>query len=93
MQLDMDKMPLGKISRKQLLEAYSVLTDSTKLRDQEEDERKRNRLIADVTNRFYTLIPHNFGTQMPPLLDNDDLLKVWSEILTVKWRAKCSSIY
>lgn len=84
----MEKMPLGKMSRKQLLEAYSVLSDSTKLRDQEEDERKRNRLIADVTNRFYTLIPHNFGTRMPPLLDNDELLKVCCEIGIAKSKAK-----
>lgn len=72
----MEKMPLGKISRKQLLEAYSVLSDSFNLQEKEKDERKLNRMIADVTNRFYTLIPHNFGTQMPPLLDNDELLKV-----------------
>ncbi|ODN00096.1 Poly [ADP-ribose] polymerase [Orchesella cincta] len=74
-ELDMEKMPLGKISRKQLLEAYSVLTDSLNLRGKETDDRKLKRLITDVSNRFYTLIPHNFGTRMPPLLDNDALLK------------------
>ena len=29
-----------------------------------------------VTFRFFTLIPHDFGMQKPPLLDNLDLIKV-----------------
>lgn len=74
-QIDTEKMPLGKISRKQLLEAYSVLNDSFKLREREKDERKLKRLMTDVSNRFYTLIPHSFGTRAPPLLDNDELVK------------------
>ena len=30
----------------------------------------------DVACRFFTLIPHDFGMQKPPLLDNLDLIKV-----------------
>lgn len=31
--------------------------------------------LLDASNRFYTLIPHDFGMQKPPLLDNEDLIK------------------
>ena len=32
--------------------------------------------ILDASNRFYTLIPHDFGLKSPPKLDNEDLIKV-----------------
>ena len=32
--------------------------------------------FVDASNQFYTLIPHDFGTKTPPLLDNDELVKV-----------------
>ena len=34
--------------------------------------------IVDATNRFYTLIPHDFGLKKPPLLDKPDIIKVTS---------------
>lgn len=32
--------------------------------------------ILDLSNRFYTLIPHDFGMKKPPLLNNLDYIKV-----------------
>ena len=32
--------------------------------------------LLDASNRFYTLIPHDFGMKKPPLLDNLELIKV-----------------
>ena len=29
----------------------------------------------DASNRFYTLIPHDFGMKKPPLLDNEEVIK------------------
>uniref|UniRef100_A0A1A9VJ13 NAD(+) ADP-ribosyltransferase n=1 Tax=Glossina austeni TaxID=7395 RepID=A0A1A9VJ13_GLOAU len=63
--LDMEKMPLGKLSQKQIQSAYKVLTEIHGLIQ----ESGTNTKFIDATNRFYTLIPHNFGTQSPPLLD------------------------
>lgn len=31
--------------------------------------------------RFYTLVPHNFGTENPPLLNNVESIKVKTEML------------
>lgn len=32
--------------------------------------------ILDASNRFYTLIPHNFGLRAMPPLDSLDVIKV-----------------
>ena len=37
--------------------------------------------ILDCSNRFYTLIPHDFGMQKPPLLDNADFINAKTQML------------
>lgn len=32
--------------------------------------------FLDCTNRFYTLVPHDFGLKKPPLLKSADVIKV-----------------
>ena len=32
--------------------------------------------FLDASNRFYTLIPHDFGMNKPPLLDTSEAIKV-----------------
>ncbi|VDK58855.1 unnamed protein product, partial [Cylicostephanus goldi] len=70
-QLDLDKMPLGKLSRKQITNAFSVLTELQTLMEKQPEQDK----ILDASNRFYTLIPHNFGMAKPPLLKSIDMVK------------------
>jgi len=43
-------------------------------------------LMIDCSNRFYTLIPHDYGMQQPPLLDNGDIIKakVYRSFLNMK---------
>ena len=63
-------MPLGKLSRKQIQKAYSVLT--TLLQEIKGD--KNPARILDGSNQFYTLIPHDFGMQKPPLLETEEVI-------------------
>ena len=68
----MQKMPLGKLSKKQMQDAYQVLTEAL-------DEVKGSCdpvKILDCSNRFFTLIPHDFGMKKPPLLDNKEIIEV-----------------
>lgn len=37
--------------------------------------------LLDASNRFYTLIPHDFGMQKPPLLDNNELISSKCQML------------
>ncbi|XP_023213752.1 poly [ADP-ribose] polymerase 1-like [Centruroides sculpturatus] len=76
-ELDLKKMPLGKLSKKQIEQAYAVLTELQELKNKNENQSK----ILDASNRFYTLIPHDFGLKKPPLLDNDRIIKSKLEML------------
>lgn len=77
-ELDLTKMPLGKLSKKQLQKAYTVLTEATQLIKDAESSRSK---ILDCSNRFYTLIPHDFGMKQPPMLDSIELVKSKVEMI------------
>ncbi|XP_059610160.1 poly [ADP-ribose] polymerase [Phlebotomus argentipes] len=64
-ELDMDKMPLGKLSEKQIRSAYGVLTELAQM----VENGGSNGKFIDASNRFFTLVPHNFGVKKPPILD------------------------
>ncbi|XP_065832639.1 poly [ADP-ribose] polymerase 1-like [Oscarella lobularis] len=76
-EIDLKKMPLGKLSRRQIEEAYSVLTEAQTVVSSDKNPSK----ILDCSNRFYTLIPHDFGMQKPPLLDNADFINAKTQML------------
>ncbi|VDM57689.1 unnamed protein product [Angiostrongylus costaricensis] len=82
-QLDLDKMPLGKLSKKQITNAYSILTELQSILSEKLDAEK----VLDASNRFYTLIPHNFGMEKPPLLNSLELIK-----LNVAIQEKCDML-
>ncbi|CAH2107562.1 unnamed protein product [Euphydryas editha] len=77
-ELDTEKMPLGKLSKKQIKAGYSVLSELLKYI--EKGSTSENKII-DATNRFYTLVPHSFGTDNPPLLNNAEIIKTKTEML------------
>lgn len=65
-------MPLGKISSNQIKKAFNCLTELTNLIDTNPNES----LLLDACNRFYTLIPHDFGLKKPTMLNKKELIKV-----------------
>eukprot|EP01133_Synstelium_polycarpum_P019090 gene19090-22862_t len=70
MSFDPKKMPLGKISQKQIKAAYAVLTEIQNMLA----DKRPDREIMDASCRFYTLIPHNFGSKPPQPINNVALL-------------------
>ncbi|CAH1168782.1 unnamed protein product [Phyllotreta striolata] len=77
-ELDTEKMPLGKLSKKQIQKAFGVLTELQTLISDKSEERS---LFIDASNRFYTFIPHSFGIEDPPILDNTEVIKTKVEML------------
>ena len=73
----MKKMPLGKLSRRQIESAYSVLSELQR----EIAGNKSQSKILDCTNRFYTLVPHDFGMMKPPPLDSEEVIKIKTMML------------
>jgi poly [ADP-ribose] polymerase len=71
-EIDMKKMPLGKLSKNQIKSAYSVLNQCLRELGRSSPDRS---LLLDYSNKFYTLIPHDFGLQKPPLLETEEMIK------------------
>ena len=77
-EIDLTKMPLGKLSRKQIESAYKILSEcQNMIKDSSGSETK----FLDCSNRFFTLIPHDFGMNNPPLLNNEEIVKTKLEML------------
>lgn len=68
--VDVKKMPLGKLSARQIASAFEVL-------DELEDVLKGRKQgdINFLSSRFYTLMPHSFGRCKPPPIDSLELLR------------------
>ncbi|XP_043248325.1 poly [ADP-ribose] polymerase [Colletes gigas] len=77
-EIDTDKMPLGKLSKKQIQKAYAVLTD---LQDILKNENVERVTLIDASNRFYNLIPHNFGVSELKILDTTEEIHAKCEML------------
>jgi poly [ADP-ribose] polymerase 1 len=76
-ELDMEKMPLGRLSKKQIEKAYSVLSELSVL----VTSGGRQPQFIDASNRFYTLVPHDFGVELPPLIETLENIKQKTEML------------
>ncbi|XP_072266041.1 poly [ADP-ribose] polymerase 1 [Pyxicephalus adspersus] len=76
-EIDLQKMPLGKLSKRQIQSAYSILNE---VQQAVSDSAPEARLL-DLSNRFYTLIPHDFGMKKPPLLDNVEYIQAKVQML------------
>ncbi|XP_017099086.2 poly [ADP-ribose] polymerase isoform X1 [Drosophila bipectinata] len=63
--IDLEKMPLGKLSLQQVQSAYTVAANIFDLIKSGSTTAK----LVDASNRFYTLIPHNFGVKSPPIIE------------------------
>lgn len=75
--LDTTKMPLGKISKTQCLKAMQVLSD---LASVVKIGGTRTNFISE-SNKFYTLIPHDFGERRPPIIDTIEFITEKREML------------
>ncbi|KAJ3602176.1 hypothetical protein NHX12_029935 [Muraenolepis orangiensis] len=65
--LDIEQMPLGKLSEKQIDKGFKVLEDiERKLKETEEK-------LKELSSSFYSTIPHNFGDNPPPIPNQEDI--------------------
>lgn len=76
--IDVKKMPLGQLSISQVEKGFDVLDELERA-----IKAKKPKEIMLQTSRFYTVIPHAFGRQTPPLIDTKELLDKKTEMLNV----------
>ncbi|XP_046358125.2 protein mono-ADP-ribosyltransferase PARP3-like [Haliotis rufescens] len=78
--IDVKKMPLGKLSKTQIAKGFEVLEEI-------EDELKKSKPAAaklrELSSRFYTVIPHDFGRKIPPSIADSETLQKKMDMLSV----------
>ena len=78
-EIDTKKMPLGKLSKKQVSLGFEVLEE---LQEAIEGN-KASATLAGLSSRFYTLIPHAFGRRVPPIIHTMEMLQKKMDMLNV----------
>ncbi|KAL8429519.1 hypothetical protein Efla_007159 [Eimeria flavescens] len=83
--LNLQKLPIDSISKRQLQEGYAVLQEIQGLLCEDLEQKntlKYQALLQDATNRFYIKIPHIFThAQTPPVLDSLAKLRAKIEMM------------
>ncbi|KAL7635608.1 UNVERIFIED_CONTAM: hypothetical protein RMT77_014677 [Armadillidium vulgare] len=78
MNLDVRKMPLGKLSKTQILKGLNILLE---LEKEIKKSNKSNAKMVDLSSQFYTFIPHNFGRKTPPVICTEDVVDKKKEMM------------
>lgn len=77
--VDVAKLPLGKLRQSQIDAGHAVLEQIEAVTTGSED---RNELVQ-LSSRFFTIIPHSFGRQRPPVIDTRDSLQKLYDLMAV----------
>jgi len=76
MNYDFTKMPLGKLKKVTIDRALAILTKIEKSIKAHKQEK-----LIDLSNQFYTLVPHYFGMKMPPVINSIKMVKKKQQML------------
>ena len=78
-------MPLGKLSNTQIAKGFEVLEEIEEVLNASKPNKNK---INDLSSKFYTVIPQDFGRAKPPLIDDKEKLQQKYDMLTVLNRFK-----
>lgn len=86
MDYDAHKMPLGKLSKRTLTQGYEILKEiATLIGDHSLAASQYNQSLhqafEDLSNRYFSTIPHSFGRNRPPVIQDDRLMKKEIELI------------
>ncbi|KAJ3581230.1 hypothetical protein NHX12_016887, partial [Muraenolepis orangiensis] len=69
--LDIEKMPLGKLSEKQIDKGFKVLEEIEEALELDQTLEE----LEELSSRFYTTIPHNFSRKtVPPVINTEEVI-------------------
>lgn len=72
-------MPLGKLSKTQIAKGFDVLEEIEAAMKQ----RRGKSRLEELSSKFFTTIPHNFGRNIPPTIDSKEVVEQKKEMLMV----------
>ena len=76
--IDVKKMPLGKLSKSQIAKGFEILEELEAVM-----ENKKKGTYMDISSKFYTVIPHDFGRTRPKPIDTREALQQKYDMLAV----------
>ncbi|XP_060095964.1 protein mono-ADP-ribosyltransferase PARP3 [Heteronotia binoei] len=80
MNLDVKKMPLGKLSKQQIAKGFEALEAiETAMKKQPPSQK----VLEKLSSSFYTIIPHNFGRARPPSITTQEVIQAKKDMLLV----------
>lgn len=75
MNFDLDRMPLGKLKKVTLEKAAAVLGELECAISSGKGD------LVELSNQFYTLVPHYFGMRQPPVIRDLQVVRKKAEML------------
>ncbi|KAG8746593.1 hypothetical protein FRC10_004445 [Ceratobasidium sp. 414] len=80
MKYDANKLPLGKMSKGTILSGFSALKKLSEVIDDPHGDLARElggyaKACAELSGRYYSVIPHDFGRAKPVIINHNDILK------------------
>ncbi|KAK0279647.1 hypothetical protein LTR35_008370, partial [Friedmanniomyces endolithicus] len=74
-----EKLPLGKLGKSTIQKGFEHLQELSSLirhpsLAQNKHHISQREALEDFTNQYYSVIPHVFGRNRPPIIDNNDIL-------------------
>ncbi len=82
---DVNKLPLGKLSKATITRGFQALKDLSALLDDPNMAavygEPYNSAVESLSNSFYSFIPHAFGRNRPPVITSQQMLKKEIELL------------
>ncbi|CAL9703936.1 unnamed protein product [Knipowitschia caucasica] len=79
MNLDIKKMPLGKLSKMQIAKGFEVLEEI----EAALNNKSKRQILEELSSKFFTTVPHNFGRSRPPTIDSKEIIEKKKEMLMV----------
>lgn len=76
---DANKLPLGKLSKGTIARGFQALKDLSVLLDKSDADSRAQ--VEELSNLYYSVIPHAFGRNRPPVIRDDGSLKREIELL------------
>lgn len=79
--IDANRMPLGKLTKAQVERGYDALAEVEKVVKKAKQTPKDREELQQLSSRFYTVIPHDFGRVVPPVIDTTEMVKTKYDLL------------
>ena len=79
--IDTKKLPLGKLSQKQIDKGYAILSKIKIALKQKQQTQAIKDDISDLSSQYYTVVPYVCGRAAPPVIDTDAMIDKYTATL------------